>query len=287
MSAPDDQADRELVCPACGSPVPVAATEVNPYAPPSAPLEWEPDFSEPAPVLVTSLFEKLFEAARLLFSNLGLFAALILTVWLPGNLAIEYIASRAQNSENPFALMRLNNFVEGVFGPIYVGAMIFALAQRKSGKWVTYSEAMGQGFHNWGRMFGTRFVTGFILLGGFIAFIIPGIYMMVKYSLIDHVVVLEETSGAAARQRSAALTKGNRWQIVAAGIAYGLVIIPSSFAADWVVEEFGPSDTIWFAVVMQCAMDIVMSYIVVLLFLFYWESVHAKGGKAELHPSAL
>jgi hypothetical protein len=46
-----------------------------------------------------------------------------------------------------------------------------------------------------------------------------------------------------------------------------------------VVEEFGPSDTFWLAVIMHCIMDIVMSYIVVLLFLFYWDTVHAKGGK--------
>jgi hypothetical protein len=218
IGVPDDQADRELVCPECGSPVPAAPIEIGPYAPPSSPLDWEPGFGESAPVVATSLFEKLIEAARLLLSNLGLFAALTLTVWLPGNLLIEYLVSRAQNPENPAALMRLNDFIEAVFGPVYVGAMIFALAQRKSGRWVTYSEAMGQGFHHWGRMFGTRFVTGFMILGGFLALIVPGIYMMVKYSLIDHIVVLEETSGREARQRSADLTKGKRWQIVAAGI---------------------------------------------------------------------
>jgi hypothetical protein len=282
MSVPDEPADRELVCTACGFSIPGAPIEINPYAPPAAPLDDVAEFAEPEPVAVTSLFAKLLEAFRLLLTNLGLFAALILTVWLPGNLAIEFFASRTQNADNPFAVMRLNNVIEGVFGPIYVGAMIFALAERKRGRWVTYSQAMGQGFHHWGRMFGTRFVTGFMILGGFLALIIPGIFLMVKYSLIDCVVVLEETSGSVARQRSSVLTKGQRWQILAAGIVFGLVTIPSSIAANLVVEELGPSDAIWLAVIMDCVMDIVMAYIVIVLFLFYWESVHAKGGKPVL-----
>jgi hypothetical protein len=265
-----------VVCPECGSAIAPGSIESNPYAPPSTPLDEEPELPEVSPVEPTSLAEKLLEAFRLLFSNLGLLAAIILTVWLPGNIVINYAAYNMQEPDNPFATMRFNNFIEGAFGPIYVGGMIYALAQRKQGKWVTYSEAISVGFRNWGRLFGTRFVTGFIVLAGLILFIIPGIILLLKYALIDNVVVLEETSGGEARERSAALTTGKRWQIVGAYVVYSLMVIPAGFGIGWVVEQFPAINNMWTAIATDSVLDIVASYIVIVLFLFYWEAAHAQ-----------
>jgi hypothetical protein len=275
MSVPEDQRDGKLLCAACGSPIPHAPIEINPYAPPSSPLEPDAEFAERSPLTQTSLLEKLAEAFRLLISNLGLFAALILTVWLPGNLVVNYIAYHGQDSENPLAMMRLNNLIETVFGPIYTGGMIFALARRKSGEEVTYAKAIAAGFHNWGRMFGTRFVTGLIVILGLIALIVPGIVVLLKYSLIDPVVVLEGTSGPYARQRSAALTKGKRWQILCGGLVYLLVVLPVSVGAGLALEAFEPLNTMGASVTLDCMLDILTSYIIILMFLFYWESVHS------------
>ena len=86
----DDMVDREVTCPGCGIPIPVTARETNPYAPPSAPRS-RVELSEVPPVVPTSTLAKFGEAFRLLGSNLGVIGPLVLTVWLPGNLLINYL----------------------------------------------------------------------------------------------------------------------------------------------------------------------------------------------------
>ena len=198
----DDMVDREVICPGCGSPIPIRAREINPYAAPTAPLEPEVERSEVPPVVPTSAVAKVGEAFRLLVSNLGVIGPLVLTVWLPGNLLINYLDYHGAGGEDPLATVRLKMITEGVFGPIYVAGTIYVLWKRKTGEWATYPEALSAGFHHWGRLFGTRFVTGWLILLGFVAFFIPGIIQFAKYALIDQVVVLEGTSGTAARSRA-------------------------------------------------------------------------------------
>ena len=52
---------------------------------------------------------------------------------------------------------RVGSLIEGVFGPIYRGALVYALAQLKDGWRPTYFEAMSVGLRNWGRLFSVRF----------------------------------------------------------------------------------------------------------------------------------
>ena len=48
----------------------------------------------------------------------------------------------------------MRQMIEGVFGPVYVGAMLHALAERHRGRKVAYFEAMSVGLRGWGRLFG-------------------------------------------------------------------------------------------------------------------------------------
>src|SRR5262245_61678074 len=107
---------------------------------------------------------KFSEALRLLWRHLGLFTAIILTVWLPGNILMEYVAYAFTKSSNTNLLgsIRLSIWIEMIFGPIYIGALVYALYQIKSGHPVTYREAMAVGFKKWGSLFAARFVAGFI-----------------------------------------------------------------------------------------------------------------------------
>ena len=99
------------------------------------------------------MLRKLAEATRLLCTNLGLFSAIILTVWLPGNVLANYLAFYVYTDDELSRTMRFTNMFEGIFGPIYVAAMIHALSKIKGGQRPRYLESMAVGFRNWGRLF--------------------------------------------------------------------------------------------------------------------------------------
>ncbi|WP_145385536.1 hypothetical protein [Stieleria neptunia] len=221
----------------------------------------------------TNLIAKFGEASRLLFNNLVLFSAIILTVWLPGNLLINYLAYYVYSEDEVVDLMRSTMWIEGIFGPIYIGAMVHVLWKLKTGEYVSYSEAIGVGFRNWGRLFAARLVAGLIVTLGFIVFVIPGIVLQVRYALLDSAVVLEGAGAHRAAVRSTELTVGRRWQIFFAAILFFVPYLFLSFAIYFPVDLYPQLDTMATSVVMDCILDIVYAIIQIVMFLFYWEAV--------------
>ena len=77
------------------------------------------------------MLRKFVEAIRLFCTNFVLFASIILTVWLPGNLLAEYLIWYVPSDDEFGRSFRVGALIEGVFGPIYCGALVYALAQLK------------------------------------------------------------------------------------------------------------------------------------------------------------
>jgi hypothetical protein len=159
------------------------------------------------------MLTKLAEATRRLCANLVLFSSIILTVWLPGNVLANYLTYYVDTEDEVLRSIRVGSLFEGIFGPIYVPAMIYALSKIKEGQRPRYFEAMAVGFRNWARLFAVRFLAGLLIGLGFIALVVPGIVLSVRYALLDSVVVLEGARADEARRRSTELTIGIRWQI--------------------------------------------------------------------------
>lgn len=262
--------DPRATCPECGAALDPRSDAWNPYAPPSTTLGGGSE--EMAEVIATppSMLGKFALAFRLLGSNLALFGGILLTVWLPANLVIESIQFGAAEGDQVGATIRLNNVLQGVFGPIAEGALIFALASRMLGQGVSYREAMAVGFRKWGSLFVANCVAGLLILLGLVALIVPGILLAVRYSLLDSVVVLEQ--GREPRARSTDLTRGRGWQILAARLLFFAIFIPASSAAGYALGQFEALDTFWVNVALDCVFDIARALSTIVLFLFYWEA---------------
>ena len=89
-------------------------------------------------------------AFRLLFGQLPLFAALVLTIWVPGHLLIDMAVAGNPNQADTLVVLQLGQLIELVFGPIYAAGIITALAARMSGEKMSYLEAMRQACTSWG-----------------------------------------------------------------------------------------------------------------------------------------
>jgi hypothetical protein len=221
------------------------------------------------------MIAKFSEAFRLLWRHLALFTAIILTVWLPGNILLNYVAYYVKGSGDAgfTGSMKMTMWIEGIFGPIYIGALVYALFQIKSGRSVTYREAIAIGFKKWGSLFAARFVAGLFIGLGFLALLIPGIVLLVRYSFLDEVVILEEGRIATnARSRSTALTVGKSWQIFWSAVLFFIFFSLLSFAIYLPLGFIDSLNIMPVEVVLDCILDLAYAVIQIVIFLFYWES---------------
>jgi hypothetical protein len=243
----------------------------NPYAPPEAELG-EPVEAGSVP---PSFLGKFAMALRLLTGDLPMLSALVLTVWLPGNLAVETIAANHPQPDDPWAILRLSNLIEAFFGPIYIGGALSVLANRMIGQKTTYLEAIRVGLHSWGRLFGARFVAGLFIILGLVAFIVPGIILAIRYCLIDPVVVLEGEGVSSSRQRSTELVRGKGLEIIMGVFLYLLIMVALSAVLEQIPEFGEPWINFGVAVVRDCVSDVAALLMTCFLFLYFWEG-HLK-----------
>jgi hypothetical protein len=221
------------------------------------------------------MFARFVEAFRLLKGHIGLFTAIILTVWLPGNLLINFVVYNAGGASD-IASLKLTMWLEAIFGPIYIGALVYSLFQIKSGHTVTYRVAMTVGIKKWGALFVARFVAGIFLILGFFALVIPGLVLTVRYSLLDAAVIIEDKGATESRARSTELTTGYRWQIFGSAIIFFTLFLILSFT---IYLPLGLSESLNIMpveVVLDCILDVAYSVIQIVIFLFYWESIQTQ-----------
>jgi hypothetical protein len=219
------------------------------------------------------------EAVRLLWNHLGLFAAIILTVWLPGNALINYVVFEqgGLDEADPLLIMKISMWIEGIVGPIYIGALLYALLQIKSGRRVSYGEAIGIGVSKWGSLFAARFIAGVWIALGFLALVIPGVVLMVRYSLLDSAVVIEGKRTSESRARSVELTAGRRWQIFWSAVLFFVQFVILSvviYAPLGFVEQL---DSLPVAIALDCVLSVAYAVIQIVFFLFYWEASRSRG----------
>ena len=261
--------DREARCDRCGSVIAPPDASWNPYAAPTSSLADDAWGTTGAIDVPPSVLGKFVLAFRLLGGNLALFSLLVLTVWLPINVFIESIEANAAPGQEGFASFQLNSMAQGIFGPISIGAMIFALDRLMRGERVTYAQALMAGLGTWGRLILANLVAGFLIILGYLCLIIPGIILQIRYSLLNTVVVLEPDSPP--RPRSTELTRGKGWRIFFAGLLFLVVYLLPVFAVSVAIELLELADFFWINVAAVSILDVVGSICTIVMFLFYWE----------------
>ncbi len=227
------------------------------------------------------MFSKFGEAIRLLLDNLGLFSAIVLTVWLPGNVLLNYLVFNVFSPDNLFGPARISMWIEGIFGPVYVGALIHALAQLERGQRPEYWAAMKVGFGMWGRLFVARFVAGLIVLLGLVALIVPGIVLAVRYAFLDQAVVLDGATTEGARTRSTELTAGVRWQIFGAAVLFFALFFVAAALVYEIPLLIPQLDVMATYIVIDCMLDVGFLVLQIVIFLYYWQQAKPPVSDAQ------
>ncbi len=175
---------------------------------------------------------------------------------------------------------RFTQLIDTIFGPFYLGALIYALAQIKQDVMPSYGECMAHAAHRSFKLMITRLTTKFIILGGLLLLVVPGVILALQYLLTDVVVVLDGMEGSQARKYSTQLTHGKRVELLGTLIIYqGLIILGVALASllfSIVVPEQA-NGIFALDVIYECVFQVLTTVILpTILFLFYWESKHKE-----------
>lgn len=230
------------------------------------------------------MLKKFSEALQLLIDNLALISAIVLTIWLPGNVVVGLLTRHL--GDDPQALyttLRATRFIESIFGPLYIGALLYALSRIRQGWSVSYGEAMREGLRNWGTLFGARLLAGLLVLLGLLALVVPGIILLLRYSFLDCAVVLEGASSGEARSRSTYLTRNGRGPILGAWVIFLVCYVTGSIVLYLPLALVSFLDNFAVNLFLDCLASVLYVVIEIVLFLYYWEAVEQE--RAQNQPS--
>ncbi len=242
------------------------------------------------------------ETFRLLAAHLNLFTLLSLTVWLPGHILRSYFEFFASGEEGLGQSLRAMLAIQVVFDPLVVAATLAALGRIKSGLPVGYAVAMSQGLAAWGRLLVVRFVVNFAVavpaLGALFAAPARGLFavvmgvlllaiavltvvLLIRFAVVDSVVVLAGGNAITAWRRAAALTAGRRWVILWTLLVLFVIVLSFAIVTSQIVRVVPELNHFVVRVLLDCVVAVSQSLFTIALFLVYW-----RGRGAESPPIA-
>ena len=167
----------------------------------------------------------LFRDALAVFGrHFWLFIALSAAVVIPAELIVEGIGlemfTSSYDASPSIAEAVVPTIVEFlVVTPIIVAICIYALHQIAGGQRPRAGEVLVAGFEAFTPLFAAVVLAAAGIALGFVALIVPGVYLYVRWYFVPQAVVIEDVRGPRALSRSGLLVTGFWWR------TFGLVLL--------------------------------------------------------------
>ena len=249
----------------------------------------------------------LAETVRLLVAHLNLFTLISLTIWLPAHILRNYFEFFEAAEDGIGQSLRVMLAVQVVLDPLVVASTLAALGRIATGAPVGYGAAMTQGLTAWGRLLVVRFVINFavalpalaamfaspargaaaVVVGAMLlALAVCTAVLLVRFAVVDSVVVLEGGTAMTAWRRAAAITAGQRWTIVWTLAVLFIVVLGLAVSASQLVRVIPELNHFVVRVLLDCVVAVSQSLFTIALFLFYWRGRGAEGAAIGRPPSS-
>lgn len=184
------------------------------------------------------------ETFRLYRSNFALFAGIVAVVAVPETLInMLFAAANSSNSSavvtrnangteqfdsgalfQLFALSGLDLLIIFLLSQLSTAALARAISDRYLGRVVSvWTAYVGIGVGTFVTLILTIMLQGFVLFLAFVALIIPGIFLWIRFAFISEVIVLERTGVWASLSRSWNLVRGSWWRV------FGIILLVTIF----------------------------------------------------------
>ncbi len=232
------------------------------------------------------------ETFRLLATHLHLFTLISLTVWLPGHVLRNYLEFFGPHEGSTVQSLRVVLAFQVLLDPLVVSATLSAVNRIKQGLPVDYATAMGEGVAAWRRLFFVRFIINCAVvlpaLGGLaidpsgsrglfagsllLAVAVLVVVGLVRYAVVDSVVVLGGGNAVNAWRRAAELTAGQRWPILWTATVVFVAIFTFALLVAQVFKAAPELNHFVVRVLVDCVLAVGQSSFTIALFLFYWRA---------------
>jgi hypothetical protein len=162
------------------------------------------------------LGEVLDTAFQLVRDRAALLIGIALTVTFPTQLLLVLVEKAASQGSGPVivGVAGLALFMI-VVSPVVSAAITHAVSETYLDREVGYADSLGRGFKLLLPLVGTALLMMLILLPATLLLVVPGLYLMFAYLLVNQVIVIEGLVGWSALKRSFELTRQNMLRVLA------------------------------------------------------------------------
>jgi hypothetical protein len=164
------------------------------------------------------------ESLGVFFQHAWLFILLSAAVVIPVEVAVEGVGLEmlwSSYDESPSIAETAVPTVVGflVMTPIITAICIYALHSIASGQRPSPGQVFVAGFEAFTPLFAAVLLAAIGIAIGFLALIVPGVYLAVRWYFVPQTVVIEAARGPAALTRSSQIVQGSWWR------TFGLVLL--------------------------------------------------------------
>jgi hypothetical protein len=232
------------------------------------------------------------ETFALLLSHLHLFTLIALTVWLPASLALNYIEFFQRGEAQPGRVLQVTLTMQLFLDPLVVAATLCALRRVKEGAPAGYWTSLADGVAAWARLVLIRFLVNALVAVPAVALVLLAragasrpaagglgaalsvlvVLLLVRVALVEPVTVLGGGTVVSAWRRAAALSAGQRWQILATMVVLLVLVLGVGLLAGWAFRSIPTLNHFVLRVLADCALAVSRSVLTIALFLFYWRA---------------
>jgi hypothetical protein len=175
------------------------------------------------------LGELVEEAWRLFRAHLGLFTTIALAIAIPADLLVLGVGLGElwrDYDAHPDAAPTITRLCLRllVVQPLVTAACIAAVMALGRGERPTAGWSIARGFERWGAVLAAVLLAGLAIAAGFVALVIPGIWLSVVLYFASQAVVAEGRSPLEALRRSRELVAGQWWRVFGIGLVFSVMI---------------------------------------------------------------
>ena len=186
-------------------------------------------FSRPVPRTFAELHRDVWEVVK---RAPALFVLIPILLWFPVDVVLE-IVTRDQGGDWMEELRiynRLAQVANAFIGTLVSAVFLAALVDMGLTRRVVAGRVLREGLSLWGHLIGLFFLIGLRFLFGLVLLIIPGIYLLIRYSLAAPTAAFEGISGTRALRASAEYMKGKYLRVALGVSAAALIYAPFGLA---------------------------------------------------------
>jgi hypothetical protein len=228
------------------------------------------------------------ESLRVFLSHAWLFILLSAAVVLPVELVVEGIGLEMLTSSYDESPPLAESVVPAVVGflvmtPIITAICIYALHSIAAGAHPSPGQVFVAGFEAFTPLFGAVVLAAVGIAIGFLALILPGVYLAIRWYFVPQAVVIEGARGPAALRRSGQIVEGFWWRTLALVLLANLAIaIPALvLLAPFTAIAASTDEAVWALVGTILATSLTTPFVSLFSTLLYYDLLARRTLTAE------